>query len=166
MTVRSILKWPDPRLTMSCDPVGADISSIATLAEDLLETMYAAKGRGLAAPQIGVLMRVFVMDSAWKDGKPAPSVCIDPRILESSEEQAVMQEGCLSIPGVVTEIDRPVSIRLAWTTLEGERVIARLDGSKARIAQHEIDHLDGIVTFDRLDAKARSRAEADYAGVS
>jgi peptide deformylase len=140
--------------------IGEDTRS---LADDMLETMYDAQGRGLAAPQVGVLTRLFVMDATWKDGVRAPSVCIDPKILETSDETTGMEEGCLSIPGITTEVMRPAALRLAWTTLEGERVIARLDGAQARIALHEIDHLDGVVTLDRLSPEARAEAEAQYA---
>ncbi len=163
MSVLPILIWPDPRLSEVCAPVGEIGENIRSLADDMLETMYDAQGRGLAAPQVGVLARLFVMDASWKDGVRAPSVCIDPKILETSDETTGVEEGCLSIPGIATEVMRPAALRLAWTTLEGERVIARLDGAQARIAFHEIDHLDGVVTLDRLSPKARAEAEAQYA---
>ncbi len=164
MSVLPILTWPDPRLTETCAPVGSVSAEIQALADDMLETMYAAKGRGLAAPQVGVLARLFVMDATWKDGARTPNVCLDPKVLETSDDAVAMEEGCLSIPGITTEVERPAALRLEWTTLEGERVVAQLDGPKARIALHEIDHLDGVVTLDRLSPDARARAEADYAG--
>lgn len=160
MAVLPILRWPDPRLATPCAPVDGDV---AQLAADLLETMYAAPGRGLAAPQVGVLKRLFVMDVAWKTGPPDPSVCINPTILWRSDEVAEGDEGCLSIPGISARVARAVAIRLAWTTLDGDRREADLTGFAAICAQHECDHLDGLVTFDRLSPGARAAALAEYA---
>lgn len=160
MPVLPILRWPDPRLSTPCAPVEGDV---AQLAADMLETMYAAPGRGLAAPQVGVLKRLFVMDVAWKTGTPDPVVCINPAILWRSDEVAEGAEGCLSIPGISTQVTRAVAIRLAWTTLAGERREADLTGFAAICAQHEYDHLDGRVTFDRLTPEARAMALAEYA---
>ncbi len=160
MAVLPILRWPDPRLSAPCEPVEGDV---AQLAADMLETMYAAPGRGLAAPQVGVLRRLFVMDVAWKTGAPDPVVCLNPQILWRSDEVAEGAEGCLSIPGTSTVVTRAVAVRLAWTTLAGERREADLTGFAAICAQHECDHLDGLVTFDRLTPEARSMALAEYA---
>ena len=121
MSVLEILTWPDPRLSKAAEPVGPLDAEVLRLAEDMLETMYAAEGRGLAGPQVGAMRRIFVMDAGWKKGEATPSVCIDPKILEASGEEVTRSEGCLSIPGIATEITRPEAIRLAWTTREGER---------------------------------------------
>lgn len=161
MAILPILRWPDPRLSTPCAPVDGDV---AQLAADMLETMYAAPGRGLAAPQVGVLKRMFVMDVAWKTGTPDPVVCINPEILWRSEDTAEGAEGCLSIPGISTLITRATTIRLGWTTLEGDRREADLTGFAAICAQHEYDHLDGLVTFDRLPPESRAAALAEYAG--
>ncbi|QFS84525.1 Peptide deformylase [Roseivivax sp. THAF40] len=163
MSIRAILTWPDERLTQACAPVG-DAASCDTLVTDLFETMYDAPGRGLAAPQVGVMSRVFVMDAGWKDGEMTPRACIDPEILWSSEELARNDEGCLSIPGITVSVERPARIRLAYTTPGGERIEADLAGAEALIAQHELDHLDGRVTFDRLSPDARSAALSEYSG--
>jgi peptide deformylase len=160
MAVLPILRWPDPRLSTPCAPVEGDVSQLAS---DMLETMYAAPGRGLAAPQVGVLKRLFVMDVAWKTGAPDPVVCVNPEILWRSDEVAEGAEGCLSIPGISTLVTRATAIRLAWTTLSGERREADLTGFAAICAQHEYDHLDGLVTFDRLTPEARAVALAEYA---
>ena len=85
MSVLPILTWPDPRLSQPCAAIGKPAANTIRLAEDMLDTMYAAPGRGLAAPQVGVLKRIFVMDATWKDGERSPSVCIDPEILEVSD---------------------------------------------------------------------------------
>ena len=163
MSVLPILTWPDPRLARVARPVGEITESVRSLAADMLETMYAAPGRGLAGPQVGVLLRIFVMDPTWKDGERDPVVCVDPEILWASEETVEIEEGCLSIPGVTTAVTRPEDVRMAWTTLEGDRVVAELAGIAARVAQHELDHLDGLVTFDRLAPEARAAALDAYA---
>jgi peptide deformylase len=129
----------------------------------MLETMYAAPGRGLAAPQVGVLQRLFVMDPGWKEGVKSPIVCINPEILWLSDRQKLGPEGCLSIPDVPTNVMRATEIRLRWTDLSGAVQEQHLTGFAAICAQHEYDHLDGIVTFDRLPADARQVAEAIYA---
>lgn len=160
MPVLPILHWPDPRLAQTCAPLGAVTSEVRALAADMLETMYAAPGRGLAAPQVGAMLRLFVMDVAWKDGPADPMVLIDPEVLWLSDERAVGPEGCLSIPGVVAEVERSRALRLRWTGLDGVRVEALLEGFAAVCAQHELDHLDGIVTLDRLSPDARATALA------
>ena len=162
MSLRPILCWPDPRLSTACAPADA-LDADDPLITDLFETMYAAPGRGLAAPQVGVLLRVFVMDAGWKDAEMMPRACINPEILWSSDTLAENVEGCLSIPGITVSLARPARIRLAYTTPAGDRVEADLDGAEALIAQHELDHLDGRVTFDRLDAHARETALAAFA---
>lgn len=161
MTVRPILRWPDPRLSQRCAPV-AEGAALETLIADLFDTMYAAPGRGLAAPQIGAMLRLFVMDCTWKDGTPSPEVCINPQIVEHGEETIVGVEGCLSIPGVAPGIHRHARVRMLWTDARGAQRDEWLDGFAARCVQHEIDHLDGKVFFDRMTDEARDRALAAY----
>jgi peptide deformylase len=163
MTVLAIVKWPDPRLTETCAPIEGITPEVEALAEDMLETMYAAPGRGLAASQVGAMVRMFVMDVGWKEGKPDPLVCINPMLKEVSEERVLNTEGCLSIPGVSAEISRPAQVQMVWTGLNGGRFVQSFTGFAAACVQHEIDHLDGIVTFDHLDADARATLEAEYA---
>lgn len=163
MGLLPIVLWPDARLAVPCAPVRQVDDDVSRLAADMLDTMYAAPGRGLAAPQVGVLRRLFVMDVTWKDGPRNPVICIDPEILWRSEAVATGPEGCLSIPGVMTEVERSIEIALAWTGLDGLRHEQRLTGFAAICAQHETDHLDGIVTLDRIGAEARRLAEAAYA---
>ncbi|AZL58860.1 peptide deformylase [Tabrizicola piscis] len=154
-----ILRWPDPRLSQRCAPAVLD-DDLRTLAADMLETMYAAPGRGLAAPQVGRLVRLFVMDVTWKDGVHAPQVFVNPEILELSPVRVTGPEGCLSIPGPVTEVERAETIRIRWTDLDGRGNEAVLTGFAAICAQHEYDHLDGILTLDRIPPNARALAEA------
>jgi peptide deformylase len=164
MSVREIVQWPDARLTEICAPVEAITPEIEALAADMLETMYAAPGRGLAGPQVGAMVRVFVMDTGWKEGKPDPLVCINPMLMEVSEERVSNAEGCLSIPGVSAEVSRPSQVQMVWTGLNGGRYVQSFSGFAAACVQHEIDHLDGVVTFDHLDADTRAALEAEYAG--
>jgi peptide deformylase len=131
----------------------------------MLETMYAAPGRGLAGPQVGVLRRIFVMDVAWKDGAPDPMVFLDPEIVWRSDETRTGTEGCLSIPGVTAEVERAAEIEVTWRDLDGAGHARRFDGFAAICIQHETDHLDGLVTFDRVAPEARAALEAAYAQV-
>lgn len=159
MAVLPILRWPDPRLTTRCAPAPLD-DATRHLAADMLDTMYAAPGRGLAAPQVGALLRLFVMDTTWREGTPAPQVMLDPQILWRSATTATGPEGCLSIPGPITQVTRATEIDLAWTDLDGTARQERLTGFAAICAQHEYDHLDGILTLDRLSPEARETALA------
>ncbi len=162
MAILPILLWPDPRLRVACTPVSQITSETERLANDMLETMYDAPGRGLAAPQVGVMQRLFVMDATWKEGKPEPIVFVNPVIEETSSDRTSNSEGCLSIPGVTVEIGRPARVKVSWTGLTGARYVQVFDGFAAVCVQHETDHLDGRVTFDHLSPAARARAEAQY----
>lgn len=154
MSLLPIRRWPDPILSQPCALV-EDPGAQGTLAQDMLETMYAAPGRGLAAPQVGQLLRLFVMDVTWKEGQAAPVICINPEIVDRAAEEATGPEGCLSIPGVTAQVARALWIDLRWMTPDGLTHTARLDGAAAIIAQHEID---------RLAAGPRAELEAAYAG--
>lgn len=160
--IRQIVRWPDPVLATHCAPVDAINHQVRNLAEDMLETMYAAPGRGLAAPQVGETVRLFVMDTTWKDGERRPIVAINPEIVTKSPMRVTGPEGCLSIPGLTAEVERAETIRLRWTTLDGDVRDEILTGFDAVCAQHEFDHLNGIVTFDRIPAATRARLEAAY----
>lgn len=157
MAVLPILRWPDTRLATVCEPVteGEDLSE---LIDEMFQTMYDAPGRGLAAPQVGVMKRFFVMDVTWKEGAKSPVVMINPRILDRSDEMRSGEEGCLSIPGVLTAIERPARVEMEWIDANGQQQRQWLDGFAARCAQHEYDHLDGVVTFDRLTPEDRDAA--------
>jgi peptide deformylase len=106
------------------------------------------------------------MDLAWKTGDPDPIVCIDPEIVETGGEPLLNEEGCLSIPGILVPVRRPGRIVLRWTDLKGDRLEAEMTGFAAICAQHEYDHLDGIVTFARTDPALRAGLEAAYAGAA
>ena len=158
MSLREVLRWPHKALRSPCGPILTIDAGVHALAADLMETMYAAPGRGLAAPQVGELRRMFVMDATWKTGAPDPRVLINPEITQASDEEATHEEGCLSIPGVLAPVTRPARVGLVWTGLDGVDHRAEFDGVEAVIVQHELDHLDGIVTFDRLTPTERAAA--------
>ncbi|WP_068118156.1 peptide deformylase [Tropicimonas marinistellae] len=155
MGVLSILSWPHPVLTHVCDRVREIDDGVRHLAGQMLETLYAAEGRGLAAPQVGRALRMFVMDTTWKERAPEPVVCINPEITWTSPELACADEGCLSLPGIVARVERPAQVHMRWTGIDGAEREADLGGIEAICAQHELDHLDGIVTLDRVDRDTR-----------
>ena len=159
MAVLPIRMWPDPVLKRVCDPVTDDVDALVA---DMFETMYDAPGRGLAAPQVGVPLRLFVMDAGWKDGDMTPLACINPEIAAASEILAGGEEACLSIVGVAAEVQRPAEITLRFTDLNGEVQERMLSGAEAKCAQHELDHLDGMVFFDRLEPSEAEALEAEY----
>ena len=160
MTVLPILHWPDLLLSQVSLPAAVDDGTLS-LARDMLDTMYAAQGRGLAAPQVARLTRLFVMDATWKTGPAVPEVFINPEIIWRSDDTATGPEGCLSIPGPITDITRACEIILRWTTPQGALAAQKLTGFRAICVQHEMDHLDGILTLDRLSPEARAVAEAE-----
>ncbi|MEX0366554.1 MAG: peptide deformylase [Ruegeria sp.] len=160
MSVLPILTWPDPRLSQKCEPVAGEVAQ--DLIQDMFDTMYAAQGRGLAAPQVGVMQRFFVMDCGWKEGEPGPMAMINPVIMAAERVPEVMEEGCLSIPGIMVAVERPKAVTVQWTAPEGDIHMADFDGFEARCIQHEFDHLNGVVTLDHLDTDARRAAEAEY----
>lgn len=164
MAVLPILKWPDPRLSRVCDPVpeGQDLTRLIA---DMFDTMYDAPGRGLAGPQVGVMQRLFVMDVTWKEGARSPVACINPEIVSRGDAMAVNEEACLSIPGVAAKVERPAMIRLRWYDADWQLQEAELTGFHAVCAQHEYDHLDGKVIFDRVPMAARSALASDYAAL-
>ncbi|MFN3953826.1 MAG: peptide deformylase [Pararhodobacter sp.] len=158
MSILPILTFPDPRLRRPALPVAAVTPQIRQLAADMLETMYAAPGRGLAGPQVGVMVRLFVMDCTWRDGPPTPRVCLNPQILEAADALIGHTEGCLSIPGLTCDVRRPAWITLRWSDLDGNVQTERLEGFAATCAQHELDHLNGRLCIDLLGEAARVAA--------
>ena len=151
MTTRPILIHPDPRLKTVAKPVERITPEIGQLAEEMLATMYGAPGIGLAAPQVGVLARLFVMDCVKEEGAtPRPMVLINPEITWTSEETATHEEGCLSIPEQYAEVTRPERVRLRWIDLQGTSREEEFEGLWATCAQHEFDHLNGRLFIDYL----------------
>ncbi|NBD30899.1 MAG: peptide deformylase [Alphaproteobacteria bacterium] len=151
MSLRPILIHPDPRLKKVAAPVAEVTDDIRRLADDMLETMYDAPGIGLAAPQVGVMERVLVMDCVKDpEATPEPMVLINPEIVEISAESSVYEEGCLSIPEQYAEVERPAEVTVRWLGLDGQTQSEHFDGLWATCVQHEIDHLNGKLFIDYL----------------
>jgi peptide deformylase len=157
MAVKPILVLPDQRLRMVADPIEEVDDEVRALAKDMLDTMYDAPGIGLAAPQIGVLRRIVVVDVAGEDEEPSPMVLINPEIEKVSEETTVTEEGCLSIPELYYDVERPSAVTVRYTDLEGKEVVVDATDRLAICVQHEIDHLDGVLYIDYLSRLKRDR---------
>ncbi len=147
--IRPILIHPDPRLKKPCEAVGEITADLRQLAADMLETMYDAPGIGLAAPQVGVLKRLIVMDCI-KDGPPEPMILFNPEVLWASEDLSIYEEGCLSIPDQYADVKRPAEVTVRWTDETGAAQERQFAGIWATCVQHEIDHLDGKLFIDYL----------------
>jgi peptide deformylase len=158
MTVRPILTAPDPRLQALSTDVEKVDAEIRKLVDDMAESMYAADGIGLAAVQIGVPKRVIVIDLDQKEGKKNPRAFINPRILWASEEMAVFEEGCLSVPEIWDDVERPARIKAEYLDIDGKKVELEADGMLATCLQHEMDHLNGVLFIDHLSRLKRSMA--------
>ena len=157
MAKRPILTLPDPRLRAVADPVVQIDAEIRQLVRAMLETMYDAPGIGLAAPQVGELKRIVVMDLAREDEPKAPLVMINPEILKFSEETVTTEEGCLSIPELYYDVERPAEVTVRFTDLEGNTVEREATERFAICVQHELDHLDGVLYIDYLSRLKRDR---------
>ncbi|MEM0977920.1 MAG: peptide deformylase [Pseudomonadota bacterium] len=155
MAILPILLHPDPRLKSNCDPVVEFDAALRALSDDMLETMYEAPGIGLAAPQVGVLKRVLVMDCSSKEEPAAPTVMINPEVVSASADMNTYNEGCLSIPHQFEDVERPAAVSVRYQTVEGETLLGEFDGLWATCVQHEIDHLDGKLFIDYLSRMKR-----------
>jgi peptide deformylase len=157
MALRDILILPDKRLRQVSDPVKKIDAGVRKLVEDMFETMYDAPGIGLAAIQVGTPKRVITMDLAKKEDPKNPQVFINPEILWTSEEKAVYEEGCLSIPEYYGDVERPAQVKVKYLDLEGKPREIEANGLLATCLQHEIDHLNGILFIDHLSKLKRDR---------
>ena len=154
--IRPILIHPDPRLKKACAPVTGVDDAVRALMADLLQTMYDAPGIGLAAPQVGVLRRVLVIDCAkGEDEAPDPVCLANPEIIWSSEETSEHEEGCLSIPDIYAMITRPCAVRVRFLNRDGREEEREFHGMPATCVQHEIDHLSGKLFIDYLSPMRR-----------
>ena len=158
MAIRPILVVPDPLLKQVSQPVDRVDDDLRTLMDDMLETMYDAPGIGLAAIQIGVPKRVIVMDLAKQDDPPAPRYFVNPEILWASEETAPYEEGCLSVPEIYDEVERPARVKLRYLNYKGEQVEEDAEGLYGVCIQHEMDHLEGVLFIDHLSRLKREQA--------
>jgi len=155
MAVLEILVAPHPVLKQKAKPVEKVDARVAKLMDDMVETMYAAQGIGLAAPQIGVLERVIVVDVHEKGEPPNPIRLANPEIIWTSDEKAVCEEGCLSVPEQYAEVTRPKAIRVRYLDEKNEAREMDADGMLATCIQHEIDHLNGVLFVDYLSSLKR-----------
>ena len=178
MAIREILEVPDPRLKTISQPVEKFDAELKTLVDDMFETMYGAPGIGLAAIQVGVPLRVLVIDLQPEDPDAEPEVCtahgdhhhthqptkkeprvfVNPEILDPSEDFITYQEGCLSVPDIYADVDRPATCRVRWQDLEGNRHEEQMEGLMAICIQHEMDHLQGVLFIDHLSRLKRQMA--------
>ncbi|MEQ8814347.1 MAG: peptide deformylase [Thalassobaculum sp.] len=156
MAILPIIWAPDPVLKTKCKPVEAVDDEVRRLVDDMLATMYAAPGVGLAAPQIGVEKRVIVVDVAGKDEKPQPIALINPEITWASDDTQVYEEGCLSLPEMYADVERPARVKVRYLDRDGARQEIEGDGLMAVCLQHEIDHIDGVLFVDRISALKRN----------
>lgn len=156
MTTLPILIHPDPRLKKNCAAIETVDNTIRTLVRDMLETMYAAPGVGLAAPQVGQNKRVFVMDCMDKEEEPKPMVLINPKVVWASEDLNTYEEGCLSIPQQFADVTRPAEVCVAFQNVDGATCEEHFTGLWATCAQHEIDHLNGVLFIDHLSRMKRT----------
>ena len=146
-----ILTYPDPILMKKAEPVAELTDEIKVLADRMVKTMTAAPGAGLAAPQVGTLLRIITVDTACGSEKrpPAPLIMINPEITRTHGE-IIDEEGCLSMPGIFADVARPESLTAIYTDQKGERRNIEAEGTLARCIAHETDHLDGVLFWDRL----------------
>ena len=155
MAILEILVAPDPRLKTRAMPVTVVDDRIRRLLDDMLETMYAAPGIGLAAPQVGEALRVVVVDIAQKDGVRAPLRMVNPEIIWASEDQVPYEEGCLSLPEHYADVTRPRQVRVRYLDETGATHELEAEGLLAVCVQHELDHLEGTLFVDHVSALRR-----------
>jgi peptide deformylase len=177
MAIRTILEAPDPRLKQISSKVDAFDAELKALVADMFETMYHAPGIGLAAVQVGVPVRVVVVDLQEPDPDAEPETCdddecghqhrpvkrvprvfVNPEIVDPSQDISIYSEGCLSVPDIYAEVERPASCRLRWHDIDGKLHEEAMEGMMATCIQHEMDHLEGVLFIDRLSRLKRSMA--------
>lgn len=156
MALMSIITAPDPRLKVLSEQVGTVDDEIRKLMDDMLESMYVAPGIGLSAIQVGVPKRLIVTDVAHDDEPRQPQFLVNPRIVRFSDDMAVYNEGCLSLPEHYAEIERPEAITVEFLDRDGKPRSLDATGLLSRCIQHEMDHLDGILFVDHLSAIKRN----------
>ncbi len=158
----NIVLSPDPVLRQVCEPCSFDDKSLGKLSKQMIKLMYKNNGCGLAAPQVGVLKRLVVIDCDVENEARNPIVMVNPEIIELSDDSVVYGEGCLSCPGITVEISRPSYAKARFFDLQGEEWTIGGDGLLGRCLQHEIDHLNGRTMFEACDPMTRLQALADY----
>ncbi len=159
--ILDIVKYPDPRLKLKAESVGEITDEIRALAANMAETMYAAPGVGLAAPQVGVSLRMLVMDPSGPDERKDLRVVINPKLTPHGDMIVSEAEGCLSVPhNYRADVKRYERVTLEATDLEGKAIVEELEGYPAIVVQHEADHLDGILFIDHISRLRRTMYDA------
>jgi peptide deformylase len=166
MSIRPIIQLPDKRLRRVSEPVVKIDAEVKKLVADMFETMYGAPGVGLAAVQVGVPKRIVTIDATRGEEEKQPFVLINPEILWASDEKSVLEEGCLSIPEYIDEVERPAKVKARFLDLEGSTIEVEAEGLFARVMQHEIDHINGVLFIDHLSKLKRGRVEKKFAKVA
>lgn len=156
MAVLPIIVAPDPRLKIKAKPVDAVDDDVRKLMDDMLETMYAAHGIGLAAPQVGDKRRVIVVDVARENEDPKPMALANPQVIEISDDDRVHEEGCLSLPDHYAEVERPDWVKVRYLDRDNEIREIKADKILSTCIQHEIDHLDGVLFVDHVSSLKRN----------
>jgi peptide deformylase len=157
MAIREILTAPDPRLREKSKPVETVDDALRALMDDMMETMRKAPGIGLAAIQVGVPLRVVVMDLAGADEAPAPRYFVNPVISDQSAETSLYEEGCLSVPEFFEDVERPARCRVDYLDYDGAAQTLEAEGLLATCIQHEMDHLEGVLFIDHISRLKRDR---------
>lgn len=155
MAKLKVYEYPHPVLKQKAEKVAGVDDELRQLFDDMLETMYAENGCGLAAPQVGVSKRVVVIDITHEGEEPSPLYLANPEIVWSSEETAVCEEGCLSVPEMRAEVERPASVKIRYLDYHGNECEMLAEDFLAVAAQHELDHLDGILYIDKISRLKR-----------
>ncbi|HEV1998926.1 MAG TPA: peptide deformylase [Xanthobacteraceae bacterium] len=163
MAIRPIITLPDKRLREVSKPVARIDAEVKKLVADMFETMYGAPGVGLAAIQLGEPRRIVTIDATRGEEEKKPIALINPEIVWTSDEVSVLEEGCLSIPEYVDEVERPVKVRARFLDLDGNVMQVEADGLFARVLQHEIDHINGVLFIDHLSKLKRNRVTKKFA---
>jgi peptide deformylase len=156
VAARPIVIYGDPVLREKAEPVGEVNQEIKDLVSDMVDTLKKAQGLGLAAPQIGVAKRIFIVDLSAIDITGSLTVFINPEILDTGDEQSDYEEGCLSFPGLYQKIARPATVKVRATDVDGNQFELEADGMLARAVLHEYDHLEGILFIDRMSPLTRT----------
>ena len=162
MALRDIIILPDKRLRLVSKPVAKITDDVRTLVADMFETMYKAPGIGLAAIQVGVPQRLVTMDLSKRETEAQPKVFINPEITGSSEEKSPYEEGCLSIPDIHEDVERPSRVKIKYLDLDGKAHEEDADGLFATCIQHEVDHLNGVLFIDHISKLKRDRINKKF----
>ena len=156
MSVKTIITEPNKILRQISKPVNIVGKDEQSLMDDMLETMYAADGIGLAAIQIGIPKRIIVMDISWTKGEKKPMYFVNPVIKDKDNDKSIYEEGCLSVPNQFAEIERPKNCEVEYLNYKGEKKLLKAEGLLATCIQHEMDHLEGILFIDYLSKLKKS----------